>query len=82
LQEKISENISKEKTPLNPKIWRMEESQKKICGIALYAEGQENEWYIDNGCFKHMTGDKEKLHSNNALEKEKNVSFGNDYHKR
>jgi len=25
-----------------------------------------------------MTGDKEKLHSYNALEKEKNVSFGND----
>ena len=27
---------------------------------------------------KHMTGDKEKLHSYNALEKEKIVSFGND----
>jgi len=25
-----------------------------------------------------MTGDKEKLHSYNALEKEKNVPFGND----
>ena len=25
-----------------------------------------------------MTGDKEKLHSYNALEKEKKVSFGND----
>ena len=25
-----------------------------------------------------MTSDKEKLHSYNALEKEKNVSFGND----
>jgi len=25
-----------------------------------------------------MTGDKEKLHSYNALEKEKSVSFGND----
>jgi len=25
-----------------------------------------------------MRGDKEKLHSYNALEKEKNVSFGND----
>ena len=25
-----------------------------------------------------MTGDKEKLHSYNALEKEKNVSFGNE----
>ena len=44
----------------------------------MYAEGQENQWYIDSGCSKHMTGDKEKLHSYNALEKEKNVSFGND----
>ena len=44
----------------------------------MYAEGQENQWYIDNGCSRHMTGDKEKLHSYNALEKEKDVSFGND----
>ena len=27
---------------------------------------------------KTITGDKQKLHSYNALEKEKNVSFGND----
>ena len=44
----------------------------------MYAEGQENQWYIDDGCLKHMTGDKEKLHSYNALEKEKNVSFENN----
>ena len=41
-------------------------------------EGQENQWYIDSGCSKHMTGDKEKLQSYSALEKEKKVSFGND----
>ena len=64
--------------PLNPKIWRRKESYIERCVIALYAEGQENQWYIDSGCSKHMTGDKEKLHSYNALEKEKNVSFGND----
>ena len=44
----------------------------------MYAEGQENQWYIDSGCSKHMTSDREKLHSYNALEKEKSVSFGND----
>jgi len=44
----------------------------------LYAEGQENQWYIDSGCSNQMTCDKEKLHSYNALEKENNVSFGND----
>ena len=72
------QNSQKEKTPLNPKIWRRKESQTERCGISLYAEGQENQWYIDNACSKHMAGDKEKLHSYNALEKEKNVSFGND----
>ena len=44
----------------------------------MYVEGKENQWYIDSGCSKHMTGDKEKLHSYNALEKEKSVSFGNN----
>lgn len=44
----------------------------------MYAEGQENKWYIDSGCSKHMTCDKEKLQSYNGLEKEKKVSFGND----
>ena len=47
-------------------------------GIALYAKGQENQWYIDNGCSKHMTRDKEKFQSYSALEKERKVSFGND----
>jgi len=56
----------------------MKESQLEKCGIALYVEGQENQWYIDSGCLKHMTGDKEKLQSYSTLEKEKKVSFGND----
>ena len=62
---KFQKTSQKEKTPLNPKIWRRKESQLERCGI-------------DSGCSKHMTGDKEKLHSYNTLEKEKNVSFGND----
>ena len=44
----------------------------------MFAEGQENQWYIDSGCSKHMIGDKDKLISYNALEKENNDSFGND----
>eukprot|EP00253_Pinus_taeda_P011421 PITA_11421 len=60
------------------KTWRMKELRPERCGIALYAEGQENQWYINIGCLKHMTGDKEKLQSYSALEKEKKVSFGND----
>ena len=51
-------DISKESNALNPNIWRRKESQIEICGIALYVEGQENQWYIDSGCSKHMIGDK------------------------
>eukprot|EP00253_Pinus_taeda_P036618 PITA_36618 len=75
---KFRRTIQKEKTSSNSKVWRKKEFQSEICGIALFTAGQENQWYIDNGCSKHMTGDKDKLHSYNALEKEKNVSFGND----
>ena len=34
------------------KTWRMKEPQLERCSIALYAEGQENQWYIDSGCSK------------------------------
>ena len=60
------------------RTWRMKEPQLERCGIASYVEGQENQWYIDSGCSKHMTGDKEKLQSYSALEKGKKFSFGND----
>eukprot|EP00253_Pinus_taeda_P004986 PITA_04986 len=60
------------------RTWRMKEPQQERYGIALYAEGQENEWYIDSGCSEHMTGDKEKLESYTVVEKGKKVSFGND----
>eukprot|EP00253_Pinus_taeda_P014520 PITA_14520 len=43
-------------TSLNPKTWKKKEPQPERCGIALYVEGQENQWYIDSGCSKHMTG--------------------------
>jgi len=58
--------------------WRIKQPQPERCGIAFYAEGQENQWYIDSGCSKHMTGDKGKLESYSVLEKGKKVSFGND----
>ena len=78
MQAKFRQIPQKEKTPLNPKKWRRKESQTEKCGISLYAEGQKNQRYNDSGCSKHMTSDKEKLHSYIALEKEKNVSFGNE----
>lgn len=63
---------------MGPKTWKKKELQTKRCGIALYAEGQENQWYIDSGCSKHMTDDKEKIQSYSALENKRKVSFGND----
>lgn len=53
----------KEQASLSPKTWRKKEPQPERCSIALYGEGQENQWYIDSVCSKHMTGDKEKLQS-------------------
>ena len=74
---RFRQTTQKEKASLSPKTWRKKEPQPKRCCIALYAEGQENQWCIDSGCSKHVTSDKEKLQSYSALEKEK-VSFGND----
>eukprot|EP00253_Pinus_taeda_P012436 PITA_12436 len=74
---KFWKKTQKEQTS-SAKTWRMKEPQLERCGIALYAEGQENQWYINSRCSKHMTGDKEKLESYTALEKGKKDSFGND----
>ena len=38
-----------------------EEKTEDIRGIALYAQKEESIGYIDGGCTKHMTGDKEKF---------------------
>ena len=75
----MQEQVSADKgTSLKHRTWRIKEPQTERCGIAFYAEGQENPWYIDSGCSKHITGDKEKIESYSALEKGKKVSFGND----
>jgi hypothetical protein len=59
------------------KVWRKKNKNKENCGLALYAKNQENQWYIDSGCSKHMTGDKSKFE---FLTEEKggNVTFGNN----
>ena len=45
--------------------------------MALYAKNQENQWYIDSGCSKHMIGDKSKFDFLTEV-KGGNVSFGNN----
>jgi hypothetical protein len=59
----------------NVKAWKKKESDK--CGLVLPSQRQTNPWYIDNGCSKHMTGDKGKFLSLSES-KSGNVTFGND----
>ena len=57
------------------KVWKKKESHK--CGIVFSAQRQKDPWYIDSGCSKHMTGDKNKFMSLKEG-KLRNVAFGND----
>ena len=68
----------KEKISTSSKVSRKKDLQFEICGIDLFAEGEENGWYIDSGCSKHTRDDKYYLFSCNALGKEKNVTCGNE----
>ena len=59
--------------------WRRKQEGSKVeeCGFALQAQNKRNQWYIDSGCSKHMTGDRNMFIT---LKKEKkgSVTFGND----
>ena len=57
------------------KVWKKKEDLK--CGIVLSAQKRNDPWYIDSGCSKHMTGDKNKFLSLKES-KSGNVTFGND----
>ncbi|KAI4312628.1 hypothetical protein MLD38_037432 [Melastoma candidum] len=45
--------------------------------LCLRIEAKENEWYLDNGCSKHMIGDPSKF-SNLTLQNGGFISFGNN----
>ena len=76
--ENLGQHFKRRKHHQIPEYGERSNFSKKICGIALFVQWQENQWYIDSECSEHMTGDTNKLHSYNSLEKEKNVSSGND----
>jgi hypothetical protein len=59
----------------NVKVWKKRESDK--CGLVLSAQRQNNPWYIDSGCSKHMMGDKGRFLSLSE-NKSGNITFGND----
>ena len=47
--------------------WRKKEKEKKPdkCDLVLYAQDQNNKWYVDSGCSRHVIGDKIKFVSLN-----------------
>ena len=59
----------------NASTWKNKDSEK--CGLVLSAQKQKDSWKIDNGCSKHMTGDKDKLMSI-SKSKTGNVILEND----
>jgi hypothetical protein len=68
-----------EDVPMPTTVWRRKEiPNNEDCRIALTAEEckEEDEWYIDNGCSSHMTGDQDKFIS--LKRKGGNVAFGDD----
>jgi hypothetical protein len=73
---KQNKNIHKQEPQ---RIWRRKWDQfnNEECSLALQEQHKKSWWYVDNGCLKHMTGDKKKFLT---LKKEQDgsVSFGND----
>jgi TnpA family transposase len=43
----------------NASIWKNKDTEK--CGLVPSSQKQKYPWYIDNGCSKHMTSDKDKF---------------------
>ena len=59
----------------NATTWKKKDSEK--CDLVLSAQKPKDPWYIDSGCSKHMTTDKDKFLSISES-KTGNVTFGND----
>ena len=57
------------------KLWR-EKTSKEKCLVALKVQDKGDLWYVDSGCSKHMTGDKDTLL--NLKEHKGKVTFGDN----
>jgi hypothetical protein len=61
------------------RIWIRKQDQfnTEECTLSLQDQHKKHGWYVDSGCSKHMTGDKDKFLT---LKKERDgsISFGND----
>jgi hypothetical protein len=58
-------------------IRKKDQYRNEECTVTLQDKQKKHGWYVDSGCSKHMTGDREKILT---FRKERNgsVSFGND----
>lgn len=56
---------------------KQEEEDTKICGITLYSQKEDDKWYLDCGCTRHVIGYKMNFLK---LKKEmpRDISCGND----
>jgi hypothetical protein len=61
------------------RIWKRKQDKLNIeeCSISLQAQSRKNDWYVDNGFSKNMTGGKERIVTLKK-EREGSVSFRND----
>ena len=58
-------------------IRKQQQYSNEKCTIALTAKQKKYSWYVDSGCSKNMTGERDKFLT---LRKERDgsISFGND----
>jgi hypothetical protein len=58
-------------------IRKQDQYSNEECAVALQAKQKKHGWYVDSGCSKYMTGDRDKFLT---LRKERDgsMSFGND----
>jgi hypothetical protein len=61
------------------RTWIRKENQysNEECTLALQAKKKKCGWYVDSGCSKHMTGDRD-MFLTLRKERDGSVSFGND----
>jgi hypothetical protein len=61
------------------RIWRRNQDKfnNEECSLSLQVQHKKSGWYVDNGCSKNITGDKNRFLTLNK-EHDESVSFGND----
>jgi len=58
--------------------WKRKTKKRMQCGLSLSPHNQENGWYVDSGCSKHMTRNKRNVLSLKENDRGNNFTFGNN----